>query len=136
MDGNVTVDTFEGAYEASMAFLKGHLAQVDEEMRQGIRDAGDASLAYLHGNSPRDTGDYAASWDETVEDEGYGHIEVTVGNRIGQLTHLLTDGHDIYTSRGGPFGHVGPADPQGYVDEAFEQGRKALEAATGIEVGA
>lgn len=134
METSIVSAAGDGLYEAVAQFVGDVLAEVDEDVREGVRAAGAAALDHLRGNSPKDTGEYARSWGQTVEETGYGHVSVEVGNTRGQLTHLLTDGHDIYTSRGGPYGRVGPADPQGYLEEAFERGKRALGDRTGIEV--
>lgn len=134
MDKTVVKAGGDGLREVTIQLLQEDIAETDERMHGGMRAAGDATVGYLRGNSPRDTGEYAGSWGQNVDETEYGHVSVEVGNTIGQLTHLLTDGHDIYTSRGGPYGHVGPADPQGYIDEAFERGKQAIRDHTGIEV--
>jgi len=110
-------------------------AELDAELQDAIFTAGKTARSYLRSNSPRSEGggEYARDWatDSSGRD---GHYESIVHNRKHyQLTHLLTDGHDIKNRKGGPsYGFVGPAQPVGFLDEAVERGNEVITSALGV----
>lgn len=127
-DVRVKAGSSQQAFEVSLDFLEEVNADLDAELGDAIRSGGDASRSYLRANSPKDSGDYARSWACDHEDRE-GHHEAIVHARAPfyRVTHLLTDGHESRNQYGGPYRHVGPAKPEGYMDAAVEQGRKVIE---------
>lgn len=122
----------EGALTAAVSLSLNEInAELDAELSSGIDEAGATSLTYLRGNSPKDTGAYRKAWKRHT-DHADGHHTTTIHNEIGQLTHLLVDGHDSYNQYGGPYGRVGPAKPEGFVESAYDRGMAALRRRTGV----
>lgn len=126
-----TVTPGDGLADATASAIGDVNSFLDEELRSAIADAGEASASYLNANAPRDTGAFARSWKHR-EHEDLGHYTSEVYSPRRSLTHLLTDGHEIYNQHGGPYGHVGPAKPVGFADEARRRGIEALERGLGV----
>lgn len=121
--------------QAHQEILDSVNAELDAELQEAIHDGAKQTRTYLRGNSPKDTGDYAKDWAVNNTDRD-GHHEGTVYNRKHyQLTHLLMDGHESKNQYGGPYGHVDPAEPQGYMDRAQQAGLDAISKRLGIKVG-
>ena len=113
--------------EVSVTIVEEFNSMFERELADGLAEAGKVATERLHTTAPRDTGAYARSFRHREIDDGAGHMESLVTTRRHPLTHLLTGGHDIYTSRGGPYGHVGPAHPEGFLEDAAKAGLDALE---------
>lgn len=110
-------------------------AELDDELKEAMHDTGRVTRAYLRGNSPRDSGDYAKDWRFATTDRD-GHHEVVVKNEHHyQLTHLLEDGHNIRNEKGGPvLGWVEPAKPDHHIERAYEVGKAELERRLGVRL--
>lgn len=107
-------------------------AELSDNLRDAAHEGGAAARTYLRGNAPRRTGRFRRSWKSKNRDDEAGSYSSTVYSTMYGLTHLLTDGHDIYTSRGGPYGRVSPAHPVGFMQAACEAGREAMERKAGL----
>lgn len=128
-DYSVTLD--EGISDATVAALADMNALLDEDLRDAVEEGGKAASAYASANAPKRTGRYRRGFHEETSGS-LGHYESTVRNKLSPLTHLLTDGHESYNQHGGPYGHVGPASPEGFMDRAFDAGLDAIERRLGI----
>lgn len=77
---------------------------VSQETRRAISDAQDKiakeAVQKLKNTSPKRTGKYARSWAIKRTRTGTGVPDVIIYNKIGQLTHLLEDGHVIRNAHG------------------------------------
>lgn len=75
-----------------------YVEDVNDIVKQKIKDAADEAVKELKEKSPKRTGRYAKGWKSTVQKETAIGAEVVVHNRAYQLTHLLEKGH---AKRGG-----------------------------------
>ncbi|MGN0269723.1 MAG: HK97 gp10 family phage protein [Candidatus Weimeria sp.] len=75
-----------------------YVEDVNDIVKQKIKDAADEAVKELKEKSPKRTGRYAKGWKSTVQKETAIGAEVVVHNRVYQLTHLLEKGH---AKRGG-----------------------------------
>lgn len=77
---------------------------VSQETRRAISDAQDKiakeAVQKLKNTSPKRTGKYARSWAIKRTRTGTGVPDVIIYNKIGQLTHLLENGHEIRNAYG------------------------------------
>jgi ElaB/YqjD/DUF883 family membrane-anchored ribosome-binding protein len=78
--------------------LSDYADDVNDIVRQEIKDAGKEAVKELKEKSPKRTGKYAKRWQSTVQKETAVGAEVVVHNKIYGLTHLLEKGH---AKRGG-----------------------------------
>lgn len=78
--------------------LSDYVEDVNDIVKQEIKDAGKEAVKELKDKSPKRTGKYAKGWKSTVQKETVVGAEVVVHNRIYGLTHLLEKGH---AKRGG-----------------------------------
>lgn len=76
-----------------------------EALEENARAAGDAAVRMLRQESAQRTGKYRKGWKCDVESGPEG-VEVTVHNRVYQLTHLLEKGHRITNQTGADYGTV------------------------------
>ena len=121
-----------GLAEVSLGVLAEFNEILDDELGAAIHEVGKSTRTDLRSNSPKQTGAYSRSWACDYSDKE-GHHEAVVANRKHwQITHLLEDGHDIKNQYGGPYGHVGPADPEHHLQQAQERGIRKLEQLLGI----
>ena len=121
-----------GLAEASLGILAEYNEILDDELGAAIHEVGKSTRTDLRSNSPKQTGAYSRSWACDYSDKE-GHHEAVVANRKHwQVTHLLEDGHDTKNQYGGPYGHVGPADPEHHLQQAKERGIRKLEQLLGI----
>ena len=121
-----------GLAEASIAALAELNAELDAELGEAIHEVGKSTRSDLRSNSPKQTGAYSRSWGCDFSDKDGHHEAVVANRRHWQITHLLEDGHDTKNQYGGPYGHVGPADPEHHLQQAQERGIKKLEQLLGI----
>lgn len=121
-----------GLAEASLGIFAEYNEILDDELGAAIHEVGKSTRTDLRSNSPKQTGAYSRSWACDYSDKE-GHHEAVVANRKHwQVTHLLEDGHDTKNQYGGPYGHVGPADPEHHLQQAQERGIRKLEQLLGI----
>lgn len=121
-----------GLAEASLGVLAEFNEILDDELGAAIHEVGKSTRTDLRSNSPKQSGAYSRSWACDYSDKE-GHHEAVVANRKHwQVTHLLEDGHDTKNQYGGPYGHVGPADPEHHLQQAQERGIRKLEQLLGI----
>ena len=121
-----------GLAEASLGILAEYNEILDDELGAAIHEVGKSTRTDLRSNSPKQTGAYSRSWACDYSDKE-GHHEAVVANRKHwQVTHLLEDGHDTKNQYGGPYGHVGPADPEHHLQQAQERGIRKLDQLLGI----
>ncbi|MBR3387527.1 MAG: HK97 gp10 family phage protein [Bacteroidales bacterium] len=119
-------------FNAHMDLLSAFNDELDEELQEAIHEVGKSTRSDLRSNSPKRTGAYSRSWGCDFFDKE-GHHQAVVSNRkFWTLTHLLEDGHDTKNQYGGPYGHVGPADPDHHLRQAQERGIRKLEQLLGI----
>lgn len=78
--------------------LTDYADDVNDIVKQEIKDAGKEAVKELKEKSPKRTGKYAKRWRSTVQKETAVGAEVVVHNKIYGLTHLLEKGH---AKRGG-----------------------------------
>ena len=78
--------------------LSNYADDVNDIVKQEIKDAGKEAVKELKEKSPKRTGKYAKGWRSTVQKESAIGAEVVVHNKIYGLTHLLEKGH---AKRGG-----------------------------------
>ena len=99
-----------------------------EDVKQAVKDAGDVVKDDIRSHAPKDTGDYAKSWEVKKMKETSSSLTVVVHSRNRyQLAHLLEFGH---AKRGG-----GRVAAQPHIASAEQNGmeypeadiRKALE---------
>lgn len=106
--------------------------ELDAELKDAIRSGAAAARTFLRGNSPKQTGDYARDWACEYSDRD-GHHEAIVMNRHHyQITHLLEDGHKIRNQYGGPYGTMGPAQPEHHIELASKRGEEAINKKLGV----
>lgn len=106
--------------------------ELDAELKDALHSGAAASRTYLRGNSPKQTGDYARDWACDYSDRE-GHHEAVVKNRHHyQVTHLLEDGHKIRNQYGGPYGTVGPAQPEHHIELAAKRGEEVVMQKLGV----
>lgn len=91
----VKVDNFAKTVEQA---LSDYADDVNDIVKQEIKDAGKEAVKELKEKSPKHTGKYAKRWRSTVQRETAVGAEVVVHNKIYGLTHLLEKGH---AKRGG-----------------------------------
>ena len=91
----VKVDDLAATVEKT---LSDYTEDVNDIVKQEIKDAGKEAAKELKEKSPRCTGKYAKGWRSTVRKESAVGAEVVVHNKIYRLTHLLEKGH---AKRGG-----------------------------------
>ena len=121
-----------GLAEVSLGVLAEFNELLDDELGAAIHEVGKSTRSDLRSSSPKKTGAYSRSWACDYSDKE-GHHEAVVANRKHwQITHLLEDGHDTKNQYGGPYGHVGPADPDHHLRQAQERGVRKLEQLLGI----
>lgn len=121
-----------GLAEVSLGVLAEFNELLDDELGAAIHEVGKSTRSDLRSSSPKETGAYSRSWACDYSDK-QGHHEAVVANRKHwQITHLLEDGHDTKNQYGGPYGHVGPADPDHHLRQAQERGVRKLEQLLGI----
>ena len=75
-----------------------YVEDVNDVVKQEIKDAGKEAAKELKEKSPKRTGKYAQGWRSTVRKESAVGAEVVVHNKVYGLTHLLEKGH---AKRGG-----------------------------------
>jgi hypothetical protein len=107
-------------------------AAEDARLKTAVASGAAAARTSLRGDSPKDTGEYSRSWAVDSSDEDGEHVAVVYNRGRGPLTHLLVDGHESYNQYGGPYGRVGPAQPEGYMERAYERGLKVIERKLGV----
>lgn len=78
--------------------LSDYVEDVNDVVKQEIKDAGKEAVKELKEKSPKRRGKYAKGWRSTVQKETAVGAEVVVHNKIYGLTHLLEKGH---AKRGG-----------------------------------
>ena len=78
--------------------LSDYVEDVNDVVKQKIKDAGKEAVKELKEKSPKRRGKYAKGWKSTVQKETAVGAEVVVHNKIYGLTHLLEKGH---AKRGG-----------------------------------
>ena len=107
--------------------LSDYVEDVNDVVKQEIKDAGKEAVKELKEKSPKRRGKYAKSWRSTVQKETAVGAEVVVHNKIYGLTHLLEKGH---AKRGGgrvaAIPHIAPAEADG-VKELEDEITDALE---------
>lgn len=91
----VKVDDLAATVEKT---LSDYVEDVNDIVKQEIKDAGKEAVKELKDKSPKRTGKYAKGWKSTVQKETAVGAEVVVHNKIYGLTHLLEKGH---AKRGG-----------------------------------
>ena len=91
----VKVDDLAATVEKT---LSDYAEDVNDIVKQEIKDAGKEAAKELKEKSPKRTGKYAKGWRSTVQKEVAVGAEVVVHNKIYRLTHLLEKGH---AKRGG-----------------------------------
>jgi hypothetical protein len=91
----VKVDDLAATVEKT---LSDYVEDVNDIVKQEIKDAGKEAVKELKDKSPKRTGKYAKGWKSTVQKETAVGAEVVVHNKIYRLTHLLEKGH---AKRGG-----------------------------------
>lgn len=121
-----------GLAEASLAALAELNEELDEELKDAIHEVGKSTRSDVRANSPKLTGAYSRSWSCDFSDREGHHEAVVANRRHWQITHLLEDGHEIRNQYGGPYGRVGPADPEHHLQRAQERGLRKLEQLLGI----
>ena len=122
------VDASDGGIaDATISALEDLNDELAKELGAAVKKGGSAARTYLRGNSPKATGEYAKGW-ATRSSESDGHYESVVYNASKpSLTHLLTGGYEkvLWGHRTG--GRVGPAQPEGFVEAAYERGMSVIE---------
>ena len=78
--------------------LSDYVEDVNDVVKQEIKDAGKEAVKELKEKSPKRRGKYAKGWRTTVQKETAVGAEVVVHNKIYGLTHQLEKGH---AKRGG-----------------------------------
>ena len=82
----VKVDDLAATVEKT---LSDYAEDVNDIVKQEIKDAGKEAAKELKEKSPKRTGKYAKGWRSTVRKESAVGAEVVVHNKIYRLTHLL-----------------------------------------------
>ena len=125
MEKNVSVNALA---DAIMDTLGEYADLAAEDVKQAVKNAGDAVRDDIRSHAPKDTGDYAKSWAVKKMKETSDSLTVAVHSRNRyQLAHLLEFGH---AKRGGgrvaAQPHIASAEQKGmeYLEEEI---RKALE---------
>ena len=80
--------------------LSDYVEDVNDVVKQEIKDAGKEAVKELKEKSPKRRGKYAKSWRSTVQKETAVGAEVVVHNKIYGLTHLLEKGHATTSTSG------------------------------------
>lgn len=92
------------------AAMRECIQENEEVLEQRAADAGKQAVKMLRQESRKRSGKYAKGWTSKTEratiDSG---VEVTVHNRVYQLTHLLEKDHKIKNQTGKTYG-VAPGD--------------------------
>ena len=92
----IKVDNLAATVEKT---LSDYADDVNDVVKQEIKDAGKEAVKELKEKSPKRTGKYAKGWRSTVQKkESAVGAEVVVHNKVHGLTHLLEKGH---AKRGG-----------------------------------
>jgi hypothetical protein len=91
----IKVDNLAATVEKT---LSDYVDDVNDIVKQEIKDAGKEAVKELKEKSPKLTGKYAKGWRSTVKKETAVGAEVVVHNKVYGLTHLLEKGH---AKRGG-----------------------------------
>ena len=86
----VKVDDLAATVEKT---LSDYAEDVNDIVKQEIKDAGKEAAKELKEKSPKRTGKYAKGWRSTVRKESAVGAEVVVHNKIYRLTHLLEKGY-------------------------------------------
>lgn len=106
----VKVDDLAATVEKT---LSDYAEDVNDIVKQEIKDAGKEAAKELKTKSPKSTGKYAKGWRSTVQKETAVGAEVVVHNKIYRLTHLLEKGH---AKRGGgrvaAIPHIAPVEEE------------------------
>lgn len=88
-----------------MGMMQDCIGENEEILQERAEAAGKEAVRELRAQSRKDSGDYAKGWTCKVEpatrDSG---VEVTVHNRVYQLTQLLENDHKIKNQTGRTFG--------------------------------
>lgn len=104
-----------GLADAIMETLEDYADLAAEDVKQAVREAGEAVKKEISAHAPRNTGDYAKSWVVKKTKETSSSLTLTVHSRNRyQLAHLLEFGH---AKRGGGRvpgkAHIAPAEEKG-----------------------
>ena len=117
---------------ATTAALEEWNAELDDELRRALAKGGKVAAQRLGTTAPKESGKYRRNFRHVEETTEIGHHESRVTNKRQQLTHLLVDGFDSYNQYGGPYRHVGPASPEGFLEDAFNAGLQEIERELGV----
>ena len=125
MEKNVSVNALA---DAIMDTLGEYADLAAEDVKQAVKNAGDAVRDDIRSHAPKDTGDYAKSWAVKKMKETSDSLTVVVHSRNRyQLAHLLEFGH---AKRGGgrvsAKPHIADAEAAG-IRQLEEDIQKALE---------
>ena len=126
---NVTC-ALEGFGEQLMRFCETHVEEQHKALGDLVRKAGSKTASELRDSplTPALTGEYAAGWAASSEEDRDGWVESTVHNKTRwQLTHLLEKGHQKFIY-GHNTGERVPAYP--HIEPAYAVGAQILEQAT------
>ena len=125
MEKNVSVNALA---DAIMDTLGEYADLAAEDVKQAVKNAGDAVRDDIRSHAPKDTGDYAKSWAVKKMKETSDSLTVVVHSRNRyQLAHLLEFGQA--KRRGGRVAaqpHIASAEQKG-IEKLEEEIRKALE---------
>ena len=101
--------------DAVMETLEEYADLAAEDVKQAVRDAGEMVREEIRANAPKDTGDYAKSWEVKKTKETSSSLTLTVHSKNRyQLAHLLEYGHA--KRNGGRVegkAHIAPAEEKG-----------------------
>lgn len=93
--------------------LREHVDDIDSNLEEIAQEIGKKTVERLKVSSPKKSGKYAKGWKMTIVNKAGRAQEVTIHNKVYQLTHLLENGHALKNGgRTRAFKHIEPAEEQ------------------------